>query len=247
MTTTLRLILFSASLALAHAAAPSACAESVPDASLNTPEGNTSVAIEAPVASPQTPTPKPNAPVGPPPDPGKHPTDQTNVGDPVGVVSGAASSSAVDVVVRCPGIDLVFQRVYNGSLATSSALGHRWTHSYDWRLVPYASGDWMVLTAMADPARVGGASALHHFERFEDGTYSMSDADQYVLVKNPDGTYRVRTPGGRAYLFGSDGVLDAIEHISGARVSLTYENRSGPGARRLTRVEHVNKILGSVP
>ena len=246
MKTLLRLILLSASLALAHAAAPSACAESVSDASLNTPEGNTSVAIEAPTGGAKTQTPTPNAKVRDP-KPGKTGYLQPTGGDPVGLISGDAMTSASDIIVRCPGIDLVFQRVYNGSLATSSALGHRWTHSYDWRLVPYASGDWMVLTAMADPARSGGCSSLHYFERFEDGTYSMSDADQYVLVKNPDGTYRVRTPGGRAYLFGADGILDAIEHISGARVSLTYENRSGPGARRLTRVEHVNKILGSVP
>ena len=64
----------------------------------------------------------------------------------------APSRSAVDFVVSCPDIDLVFQRVYNSLLTSSSGLGHGWTHSYDWTLVKLEGEKRIQLRALADPS-----------------------------------------------------------------------------------------------
>ena len=153
-------------------------------------------------------------------------------GDPVGIVSGVVLDSEIDFFVRCPGIDLVFQRAFDGEFVASRDLPEGWCHNYEWRLVPSDKDqDWMVLRALSNP---GGVSAFHHFQRVSGGGWGVSDNAPFVLSENGDGTWTVKAPGPVLYRFGEDGWLDSITARTGETVSIDR----GADREHVLRVSH---------
>ena len=170
----------------------------------------------------------PNKPLDdPPPKP-----DEPSVADPVGVVSGVVRDRETDFFVRCPGIDLVFQRVFDGEFTASRDLPEGWCHNYEWRIVRTgANQDRAELRALSNP---GGVSAFHAFRRGIDGTWGVSDNAPFVLSENADGTWLVKAPGPVLYRFGADGWLDSITARTGETVSVDR----GSDRRHVLRVSH---------
>lgn len=161
----------------------------------------------------------------PPPKP-----DEPEGSDPVGIVSGVVRDREIDFIVRCPGIDLVFQRAFDGEFVASRDLPEGWCHNYEWRLVE--NGDnWMVLRALSNP---GGVSAFHHFQRLPDGRWGVSDNAPFVLSENGDGTWTVKAPGPVLYRFGEDGWLDSITARTGETITIDR----GANREHVLRVSH---------
>ena len=165
------------------------------------------------------------------------PPQQDSSDDPIGYTDGAATASACDLSVSCPDVGLVFRRVYSSSLTTFRSLGFGWVHCWEWELVPYDGGDWMVLRAMADPGS-SEAGGFHNFQRRPDGTYTMADDAMLVLDRLGDGSWTVTAPGETVYRFGADGVFESIALHGETVVTLVYANRADPASRRLLRVDH---------
>lgn len=157
---------------------------------------------------------------------------QPSCGDPVGVVSGVVVDRETDFIVRCPGIDLVFQRTFDGEFVASRDLPEGWCHNYEWRLVPSDKDpDWMVLRALSNP---GGVSAFHHFQRLSGGGWGVSDNAPFVLSENGDGTWTMKSPGPVLYRFGEDGWLDSITARTGETVAVDR----GANREHVLRVSH---------
>jgi hypothetical protein len=142
-------------------------------------------------------------------------------------------------------MDLVFQRSYRSQLDYNGPLGHRWTHSYDWRLAETNSftyrgktGNWMFLQAIADPAAGLYNGDFRGFLKQPDGSYRIRDEVAYRLDKDGDDGWRVMIPGGLSYQFDTNGILQRISHPAGQCVTLAYSN-SYP-KQLLLRVEHSN-------
>ena len=153
-------------------------------------------------------------------------------GDPVGIVSGVVLDNEIDFIVRCPGIDLVLQRTFDGEFVASRDLPEGWCHNYEWRLLPSDKDpDWMVLRALSNP---GGVSAFHHFQRLSGGGWGVSDNAPFVLSENGDGTWTMKSPGPVLYRFGEDGWLDSITARTGETVSVDR----GANREHVLRVSH---------
>lgn len=158
--------------------------------------------------------------------------DEPSSGDPVGIVSGVVRDREIDFIVRCPGIDLVFQRTFDGEFVASCDLPDGWCHNYEWRLVSSDKDpDWMVLRALSNP---GGVSAFHHFQRLPGGGWGVSDNAPFVLSEDGDGTWTVKAPGPVLYRFGEDGWLDSITARTGETVSIDR----GASREHVVRVSH---------
>lgn len=158
--------------------------------------------------------------------------DEPSCGDPVGIVSGVVRDREIDFIVRCPGIDLVFQRTFDGEFVASRDLPEGWCHNYEWRLVSSDKDpDWMVLRALSNP---GGVSAFHHFQRLSGGGWGVSDNAPFVLSENGDGTWTVKAPGPVLYRFGEDGWLDSITARTGETVAVDR----GANREHVLRVSH---------
>ena len=158
--------------------------------------------------------------------------DDQEGADPVGIVTGVVRDRELDFIVRCPGIDLVFQRAFDGEFAACRDLPEGWCHNYEWRLVPSATdSDWMVLRALSNP---GGVSAFHHFQRLSGGGWGVSDNAPFVLTENNDGTWTMKAPGPVLYRFGQDGWLDSIT----ARTGETILIDRGADREHVLRVSH---------
>ena len=158
--------------------------------------------------------------------------DESEGADPVGVVSGVVRDREIDFEIPAPGIDLVFQRTFDGEFAASRDLPEGWCHNYEWRLVPStADSEWMVLRALSNP---GGVSSFHYFQHLPSGRWGVSDSAPFVLSETGDGTWTMKAPGPVLYRFGEDGWLDSIT----ARTGETIEIDRGANREHVLRVSH---------
>jgi YD repeat-containing protein len=174
--------------------------------------------------------------------------------DPINVLTGNCLLDETDIVIPCPGLDIVFVRAYNSlNRFTEGPLGPKWTHSYHWFITDRANvsykgsavANWKVLHA--------GDGAMHWFRKTGDDQYDSPIEVNWRLTRTND-LYRVSMPGGIVMTFGDEGMLDSIAHPSGATLSLEYDfypartklhwqflaRYAGSPARQLKRVVHSN-------
>ena len=166
-------------------------------------------------------------------------------GDPINIIMGSVLLEETDLAIPCPLLNLVFSRNYNSHLRYDRPVGHRWTHSYNWTVDEFTnitikgvSGDWVLLRAVSDPWLGAYGGDFRWFHEEEDGSHTIRGDIGYRLVKEEDGEYVVKIPGGISYLFDTNGVLEKISHLAGPHITLTYTN-DFPN-HLLTRVEHSN-------
>lgn len=166
-----------------------------------------------------------------PPDESPEPEPEPDTGDPVGTISGIVYDSATDVRVSCPDIDLVLRRAYGSWSIRDGALGHGWSHAYEWRL--FESGDGTVkVYADADP-EAGGGGKVHSFAA-TNASERAYDAAGYSFARLADGTRAVTSPAGTAYSFDGVGRLAAVSSWNGTRVSIERDATAG----RVVRAVH---------
>lgn len=164
-----------------------------------------------------------------PPDESPEPEPEPDTGDPVGTISGIVYDSATDVRVSCPDIDLVLRRAYGSWSIRDGALGHGWSHAYEWRL--FESGDGTV-KVYADP-EAGGCGKVHSFVA-TNASERAYDAAGYSFARLADGTRAVTSPAGTAYSFDGVGRLAAVSSWNGTRVSIERDATAG----RVVRAVH---------
>lgn len=102
-------------------------------------------------------------------------------GDPVDVASGAVMADAVDFSLPGP-IPLLWERSWFSSATRQGALGHGWTHAYDWAVI-----------AIAPDGTVGirdGEGRLVAFEAPLAGGKGMQ-AERLALFLTDQGSYRI--------------------------------------------------------
>ncbi len=135
-------------------------------------------------------------------------------------------STVVDATAPCPGIPLVFERVYPHDSANYpylGPLGRGWVHNYDIFLQEDTDG----LISLHGP---------QGFNRFftsnDDGTYSSSPGDYGVLSRDVGDRFILTEKSGLIYHFNSNNKIHKIEDLNGNQLSFSY---SGD---HLTKIEH---------
>ncbi len=127
--------------------------------------------------------------VRPNPEAGDVDGTYANSVDPINTINGNVSTEATDLFIPCPGIPLVFHRVYGSQLDRESALGPNWTHTYDWRVITNE----IVLSpsqSMVYASLQVGNGGQYRFEREADGMWVAPFADNpFELFGSPDGGY----------------------------------------------------------
>ena len=156
-------------------------------------------------------------------------SNQPTVSDPVGVIDGVVFSSATDLRVVCPGVDLVLKRAYASSSTRTGALGIGWSHCLDWRLV--SEGTNLVLYAQADPS-VSGTGETHRFAPPSAGGTSVSSAGGFLL-RDAGGVREIQTSQAVLCRFDALGFLVRLETPGGVGVSLARD-----ASGRLLRAVH---------
>ena len=151
-------------------------------------------------------------------------------GDPVGLFDGNVYETVTDIRIPCPDIDLVFRRSYGSWSMDTGALGYGWTHSYDWRLLPYE--DYVIVLSAGEN---GASDAVHTF--MLPGTNDcVFNADGYGLRKLDLGGYDLITPDAYTYSFASNGTLESVSAWNGTKISMVRDADTGV----LRRVVHDN-------
>ena len=143
------------------------------------------------------------------------------------LLTGAALTSAVDVVDSAPGLSLTFGRTFFQSIAERyelGSLGRGWTNQWDLQATTEANGDVSIETV---------GTLRRSFTRQADGTY-IGKAGDFASLTVAGGEYRLREQDGTVYVFGSNGKLSSVQDTNNNRISLEY---SGD---RLTRLVHSN-------
>lgn len=117
--------------------------------------------------------------------------------DPVLLHNGEFIHSVTDVVIPGRGLDLRFTRIYRGRSNFLGELGHRWTHSYAERLLPWNDGQDEGLTHIDE-------RGFKFFFRLEKDVYLSPPGIYTKLVRTTDG-YELRDRDGLITVFNSAG------------------------------------------
>jgi RHS repeat-associated protein len=141
-----------------------------------------------------------------------------SVAEPVNTATGNYYASYTDLSVPGKGLSFVFTRNYNSqdSSTAVSALGAKWTHSYN-----------VSLTVAGD-----GSSAIRHgdghqelFSRSANGSYTAATTGLFsTLVKNADGTFTLTRKNQTRYTFSASGSLASVSDRNGNTQTLNYDN-----------------------
>lgn len=163
------------------------------------------------------------------------PPDET-VGDPIGLMTGAATTTATDLFVATPDLPLLFRRGYSSRLSRDGSLGYGWTHGYADTVSVVTNGATVRLFVRALSS--DGAPVIWRFEQRSDGSFDSIQGLPLTPVLHTDGSVSLLEPGGIVRQFGADGLLDSVDLRGTPVLFCDYENRSDPSARRLVRVRH---------
>ena len=158
------------------------------------------------------------------------------IGDPVGLMTGAAVSAATDLFVETPDLPLLFRRGYSSRLSRDGTLGYGWTHGYADTVSVVTNGATVRLFVRALDS--DGAPVIWRFERRTDGSFDSIQGLPLTPELHADGSVSLLEPGGIVRQFGADGLLDSVDLRGAPVLFCDYENRADPSARRLVRVRH---------
>ena len=161
--------------------------------------------------------------------------DET-VGDPIGLMTGAATTTAADLFVATPDLPLLFRRGYSSRLSRDGALGYGWTHGYADTASVVTNGAMVRLFVRALGS--DGAPVVWRFEQRSDGSFDSIQGLPLTPELHADGSLSLREPGGIVRQFGADGLLDSIDLRGSPVLFCEYANRSDPSSCRLVRVRH---------
>ena len=143
-------------------------------------------------------------------------------GDPADVIMGDMLLDETDIVVPCPGPDLLLQRFYLSGLPSADGrLGPGWLHTYGWSL---EEQDYVHGSSTYDCLRVTTANGKR-FTLLRSGSYWFGQWDNNLWAVGPtNNEYRVYLPGRILCTFGTNGVLQSISDPWDNAISLTYTN-----------------------
>ena len=139
---------------------------------------------------------------------------QAKAGEPVVMPTGNFFSTRVDIPGRSDWEALYFDRHYNSTRAkVKGALGFGWRHRWE---IEYRADARGILVVWNDGREI-------RFTKTKDGFQPPSDVFEQ-LIKNPDGTFQLRTRENLLYRFDSrvHGQLTSIADSHGALVQLMY-------------------------
>ena len=159
------------------------------------------------------------------------PTETALSAEPIDLLAGETLLREDDVLVPAPGPDLRFTRRYVSGLDWTNALGPRWTHSLDWRLVETNQYYFRVMT---------GRGQTFTLEKRPDGQEGWVgyQENNWTALGPTNGEYRIYLPGRLQYAFDTNGVLQRISDPWDNRISLSYTNAYP--SNLLIRAEHSN-------
>jgi len=151
--------------------------------------------------------------------------------DPINLISGNVYFDQTDIIIPCPGIDLVFRRRYNSAQANRSVFGVGWSHSYGESLeFSYPPGERWVTLRGADGREIS-------WRESPNGGFETSVDTGWRLTETSAG-YEILQPMGITSLFDWDGALRRVSDLWGNRVDVTHTNVGGVSV--VARVEHSN-------
>ena len=162
--------------------------------------------------------------------------EQTKVGEPIDVISGASTLSEVDAIIPTPGIPLMFQRWYDSSNTNTGVLGKGWSCILDCSLLKTntvflgATNSWLVL----------GLDGKNYWKdtSVTNGGHALSGTLDWRVSQETSGAYDAVLPQGVTYRFDTNGVLTDINTAFGRQVSLVRTNISGQSV--ISRLAHDN-------
>ena len=125
--------------------------------------------------------------------------------------------SEVDISVPAQGLPVRIVRTYLLDSGFDSTLGFGWTHTYLMHVVE--TGDGLVKVFNSD-----GSGSFFHPNG--DETYDPPQGDHRMLVKEPDGSFRLREKLGTLYYFDACGKLAEIVDRNGNILTLNYDASS---------------------
>ncbi|MCG7288258.1 DUF6531 domain-containing protein [Cellulomonas sp. ACRRI] len=142
-------------------------------------------------------------------------------GDPVNSATGELFENSVDLSIEGDLLAPAWTRSYGTSRAeTDLGLGHGWTFGYSMSLVP-DEGDDLADAPWIEVHQENGSTIV--FARDEAGGFVTAARVLATLVRNADGTYRLRRHGGDGFVFDASGRLLRIEDRNGNTVGLTRD------------------------
>ncbi|MHB9089143.1 MAG: right-handed parallel beta-helix repeat-containing protein, partial [Thermoleophilia bacterium] len=151
-------------------------------------------------------------------------------GEPVNAATGAFIYSQNDIGILTRGIPLSFSRTYNSNDDSHGPLGYGWSHNWQVSVSPHQNGDVSVLR---------GDGRADRFILTLAGDYTPPKGRHDTLTKNPDGTYRLTTPGQITYNFDAANRLASVVGRNGQATTLAYDSNhrlttiTGPEGRTL--------------
>jgi RHS repeat-associated protein len=195
---------------------------------------------------------------GPPPPPQQPPPPEQSIGscngygrhanngsacqnDPVNSLTGAFTTSAVDLRLAGIGVPFSWRRSYTSSDTTAGSLGPAWTYSYATSLAIQGNGDVVLrgdegqqvyYTKQADNSFVGAAGALSVLS-LDGGGYKLVRRDQVVYRFDAQGrltSLKDRNSQGLTFAYDGSGQLQTITDSVGRSIAITHS------AGLLTRV-----------
>jgi RHS repeat-associated protein/uncharacterized delta-60 repeat protein len=128
----------------------------------------------------------------------------------------ASLPPASDVLVREPGLDLTFARIYPQLLSERfhvGSLGRGWRHNWDFKLSVDPAG----VVTLSSPA---GAPRI--FQPDSRSGYFNAPGEYGTLNSLGNGRYQILDQTGLKSIFRSDGLLDFLEDLNGNRISASY-------------------------
>ncbi|MBN2302000.1 MAG: hypothetical protein JXN60_05730, partial [Lentisphaerae bacterium] len=159
--------------------------------------------------------------------------EKAEIADPVNAIDGNVTRSVTDIAIPCPGLPLVFSRSYASTFDYYGPLGHRWTHSYNWRITE-TNTFWEGTTNTWKVVQTGDGKDFK-FLVTTSGVYNSPYDNSWRLVATNAG-YTLGTGHGISYLFNSNGVLETISDEWGNIVSLAYAGTFP--TNQLTNIAH---------
>lgn len=141
-------------------------------------------------------------------------------GDPADAIMGDMLLDETDIVVPCPGPDLLLQRYYLSRVSNAGGhLGPGWLHTYRWKL---ERRQYTREGSVSDCLRVTAGNGKR-FTLLRSGDYWFGQWDNNLWAVGPtDGEYRVYLPGRIQYTFDTNGILQSISDPWNNSIVLTY-------------------------
>jgi RHS repeat-associated protein len=135
--------------------------------------------------------------------------------DPVNTATGNYNYSATDLRVTGRGLDVEMSRYYNSQDITRGPLGNGWSHSFNIYLTN--------LTASSASLHYSDGKVLDYTNQPGTSDFTSTYPGYYdTLVHNGDGTWTLKKPDQRSYLFDASGRLTSIQDRNSNKITLSY-------------------------